>query len=98
MVLTKLSSSEVIKMLDDIFQAFSELGNRCHDKWQKLVRVVFDALKNAQVTSKHVDNIIGRIVVDFPMFERTDLVKLVDYFLDRIRNNDDEFMRLLGLN
>lgn len=98
MVLSKLSSTEVMKILDDIFQAFSELGNRYQDKWQKLVKAIFDALKKAKITSKQVDNIVSRIVVDFPMFDRADLVKLVDYFLDRIRNNDDDFMRFLHLH
>ncbi|XP_001605378.1 Fanconi anemia group I protein [Nasonia vitripennis] len=92
MVLSKLSSTEVMKMLDDIFQACSELGYGYHDKWQKLVKAIFDALKKTKVTSKHAENIVSRIVVDFPMFERAHLVKLVDYFLDRIRNNDDDFM------
>ena len=73
-------------------QGLSEL-ERCQDKRQKLVLAIFNALKKAKVTSKHVDNIVSRIVVDFTVYDRTDLVKLVDYFLDRIRNNDDDFTR-----
>lgn len=79
-------------MLDDILLAFAKL-DRHQDKRFKLVIAVFDALRTAKVTSKHVDNIVSRIVVDFPVYDRTHLAKLVDYFLDRIRNNDDDFTR-----
>lgn len=91
MIRDRIKSSSVVDMLDEIFQGFTE-QERSQSKKMKLIRSVFDALKNAAVSSKHVDNIVSRIVIDFPSFGRVNLVKLVDYFLDRIRNNDDDFM------
>lgn len=92
MVLSKIKSSEVVKMLDEILQGFSD-QERSQTKRMKLIRAIFDALKNAEVSSKHVDSIISRIVIDFPSYGRLSLLKLVDYFVDRIRHNDDDFMR-----
>ena len=92
MVLQVLNSSEVTKMLDDILPALSEL-KRGQEKRLKLVKAVFDALKTAQINSKHNDDVVQRIVADFSNYDRSHLMKLVDYFIERIRNNDDEFMR-----
>jgi vacuolar-type H+-ATPase subunit D/Vma8 len=96
MVLKVLNTSEVLIMLDNILQGFSEL-NKCHDKRQQLIKTVFDATRQAKVSSKHVDDVVSRIAANFSMFNKTYLANLVDYFLDRIRNNDDDFMRLFKL-
>ncbi|KAJ8664238.1 hypothetical protein QAD02_005900 [Eretmocerus hayati] len=91
MVLKVLNTSEATKMLDDVLQGFSDV-ERSQDKKFKLMRAVFDALRKSKANGKHVDNIISRIVVEFPSLNRIQLVKLVDYSVERIRNNDDDFM------
>lgn len=91
MIEEKIKSSEVGKMLDDVLQGFSD-QERSQNKKMKLIRIVFDALKKASVSTKHVDGIVSRIVIDFSSLGRSNLTKLVDYFVDRIRHNDDDFM------
>ncbi|XP_011502172.1 PREDICTED: Fanconi anemia group I protein homolog [Ceratosolen solmsi marchali] len=91
MVLKVINTSEVLTMLDNILQGFSEL-DRYHDKRQKLVKKIFDATCKANVNSKHVDAIVSKIAANFSMFDKAHLVNLVDYFIERIRNNDDSFM------
>ncbi|XP_058794927.1 Fanconi anemia group I protein homolog [Phymastichus coffea] len=92
MLLEILNTSEGIKMLDNLLQAFILTSEIHHDKRIKLVKSVFDALKKPKVTTKHVDEIVNRIVIDFHAFSRGHLTKLVDYCLDRIRTNDDDHM------
>ncbi|KAL7305316.1 hypothetical protein TKK_0002446 [Trichogramma kaykai] len=91
MVLKVLNTSEVTKVLDDVLRAFGKLY-QFHDKRLKLIIAILDALKNIKAPTKHVDSIVSRIVIDFSQYERTHLVKLIDYCIERIRNNDDEFM------
>lgn len=51
------------------------------------------ALGKAKVSISHANEIVSRIVVDFPKYPKLHLVKLVDFCLASIRNNDDEFRR-----
>lgn len=97
MVIKVLSSSEITQMLDHLLQGLSG-SEKCHNKRQKLIKTIFDGLCKAKVNTKHVDNIVNRIVVEFSSFDRIHLVKLVDYFVERIRKNDDDFMRLFDIN
>ncbi|XP_014217237.1 Fanconi anemia group I protein homolog [Copidosoma floridanum] len=93
MVISVLHTNEAPKMLDKLMLGFAEQsGRRSNDKRFKIVSRVFEALGKARVTIKQAETIVNRIVVDFPVYERMHLVKLVDYFVARIRNNDDDFM------
>lgn len=51
------------------------------------------ALGKANVSISHANEIVNRIVVDFPKYPKLHLIKLVDYCLASIRNDDDEFRR-----
>lgn len=95
MVLKVLNTTEVVKMLHELLKAFQSTSEKFHDKRIKLVKSVFDALRNAKATNRHVEDVVNRIVMDFHSFSRIHLAKLVDYCIERIRNNDDDFMRYL---
>lgn len=51
------------------------------------------ALGKAKVSISHANEIVNRIVVDFPKYPKLHLIKLVDFCLASIRNDDDEFRR-----
>lgn len=64
--------------------------------YAKRVKIVESALKTlgkAKVSISHANEIVNRIVVDFPKYPKLHLIKLVDFCLASIRNNDDEFRR-----
>lgn len=61
----------------------------------KLVESALKALGKAKVTINHASEIVNRIVLDFPKYPKLHLIKLVDFCLTSIRNNDDEFRRYM---
>lgn len=92
MVQKVLSSSEIVKILDDIFKSLST-SEKFSDKRQKIIKNIFNLVKQSKLSSKHVENIVNRIIVDFPTYQKIYLVKLVDFFISSIRDNNDEYMR-----
>lgn len=50
-------------------------------------------LAKSKVTISYANDIVNRIVVDFPNYPKVHLVKLVDFCIANICNNDDEFRR-----
>jgi len=59
------------------------------------VESALKALGKAKVTINHANEIVNRIVLDFPKYPKLHLIKLVDFCLASIRNNDDEFRRYI---
>ncbi|EGI62534.1 Fanconi anemia group I protein-like protein [Acromyrmex echinatior] len=93
--LTKITSNEICnadisKILDEVLQVCSESEN-LFAKRVKLVESALKALGKAKVTINHANEIVNRIVLDFPKYPKLHLIKLVDFCLASIRNNDDEF-------
>lgn len=94
MVVGVLRSSEVIKVLNDILQGFSDTDSYSQTKRRKLIEAVFKALRKTKIASQHAECIVNRIVLDFPRCDKTHLLKLVEYCISCIRSNDDDSMRL----
>lgn len=95
--LAKIISSEICdpgisKILDEILQVCSE-SERLYSKRLKLVESALKALGKAKVSISYANDIVSRIVEDFPNYPKLHLIKLVDFCLASIRNNDDEFRR-----
>ncbi|GAB1869216.1 Fanconi anemia group I protein-like protein [Camponotus japonicus] len=93
--LMKLISSEICdpvtsKVLDEVLQACSE-SEKLYSKRLKLVESVLKTLGKAKVSISYVNDIVTRIVEDFPNYPKLHLIKLVDFCLASIRNNKDEF-------
>ncbi|KYQ49928.1 Fanconi anemia group I protein [Trachymyrmex zeteki] len=93
--LTKIISNEICnadisKILDEVLQVCSE-SESLYAKRVKLVESALKALGKAKVTINHASEIVNRIVLDFPKYPKLHLIKLVDFCLTSIRNNDDEF-------
>ncbi|XP_071633870.1 Fanconi anemia group I protein isoform X1 [Temnothorax longispinosus] len=93
--LTKIISSgicnaDISRVLDEVLQVCSE-SEGLYAKRVKLVESALKALGKAKVSISHANEIVNRIVVDFPNYPKLHLVKLVDFCLASIRNNDDEF-------
>ncbi|XP_029669102.1 Fanconi anemia group I protein isoform X2 [Formica exsecta] len=93
--LTKLISSEICdpaisKILDEILQVCSE-SEKLYSKRLKLVESALKALGKAKVSISYANDIVTRIVEDFPTYPKLHLIKLVDFCLASIRNNDDDF-------
>lgn len=95
----KLISSEICdpvtsKVLDEVLQACSE-SEKLYSKRLKLVESVLKTLGKAKVSISYVNDIVTRIVEDFPNYPKLHLIKLVDFCLASIRNNEDEFRRYM---
>ncbi|KAL6423840.1 hypothetical protein ACFW04_010347 [Cataglyphis niger] len=93
--LTKLISSEICdpaisKILDEILQVCLE-SEKLYSKRLKLVESALKALGKAKVSISYANDIVTRIVEDFPNYPKLHLIKLVDFCLASIRNNDDDF-------
>lgn len=79
-------------MLDEILQVCSESEN-LHSKRLRLVESALKALGKAKVSINHANDIVNRIVVDFPKYPKLHLIKLVEFCIASIRSNDDDFRR-----
>ena len=88
----RISQADAPKLLDNILQGFSNTEN-CQIKRRKLVESVLKRLKTATVTTNHVDAIVNRIAIEFPHYAKQSLLKLVEFCLASIRNNDDDSTR-----
>lgn len=86
----EIDDSSISKILDEILQVCSE-SEKLHSKRLKLVESALKALGKAKVSISYANDIVNRIVEDFPNYPKLHLIKLVDFCLASIRNNDDEF-------
>ncbi|XP_043247785.1 Fanconi anemia group I protein-like isoform X2 [Colletes gigas] len=84
-----ICKADALKILDDILQAFSD-SDICQLKRRKLVESTLKVLGKAKVPAGHVDAIVNRIIFDIPKYSKQHLVKLVDFCVAGICNNDDE--------
>ncbi|KAL0110270.1 hypothetical protein PUN28_013728 [Cardiocondyla obscurior] len=85
-----ICNADISRVLDEVIQICSKSEN-LYAKRLKLVIAALTALGKAKVTISHANEIINRILIDFPNYPKLHLVKLVDFCLANIRNNDDEF-------
>ncbi|XP_076241855.1 Fanconi anemia complementation group I [Calliopsis andreniformis] len=86
---SSICKTDAPKIFDDILQAFSD-SESCQSKRRKLVESTLKILAKAKLSTSHVDAIVNRIIFDFPRYSKQHLVKLVDFCLASIRNDDDE--------
>lgn len=78
--------------MDEILQVCSESEN-LYSKRLKLVECTLKTLGQAKISISDASDIVNRIVIDFPKYPKLHLIKLVEFCLASIRNNDDEFRR-----
>ncbi|XP_008558987.1 Fanconi anemia group I protein [Microplitis demolitor] len=90
LILPRISHDDAPKILDEILNYIpsSEAGQTTR---RKFVEGVLKTIKKSQITGSHANSLVNRIVQDFPKYSKLQLVKLVDYCLSSIRNNDDDF-------
>lgn len=93
----RICNSDISKLLDEILQVCSESEN-LYSKRLKLVESALIALAKAKVSISHANDIVNRIVIDFPNYPKLHLIKLVEFCLASIRHNDDDFRRYTGIN
>lgn len=91
-----ICNADISRILDEVLQICSE-SESLYAKRVKLVESTLRALGKAKVSISHANEIINRIAVDFPMYPKLHLVKLVEFCLASIRSNDDEFRRYMRL-
>ena len=88
----KICSATTPKLLSDLLQEFPD-DDASQAKIFKIVEVVLKAVRNANVSSSHVDAIVNGIIIGFPKYTKPHLVKLVEFCQERISLNDDDFIR-----
>ncbi|RLU26295.1 hypothetical protein DMN91_000089 [Ooceraea biroi] len=86
----RICNSDFSKVLDEILLVCSE-SESLHSKRLKLVESALKALCKAEVSISHANDVVNRIVIDFPRYPKLHLIKLVEFCLASIRNNNDEF-------
>ncbi|XP_011882378.1 PREDICTED: Fanconi anemia group I protein isoform X2 [Vollenhovia emeryi] len=85
-----ICNADIARLLDEVLQMCSE-SESLHVKRVVLVESALKALGKSKVSISHANEIVNRIVVDFPTYPKLHLVRLVDFCLASICNNDDEF-------
>ncbi|XP_076166538.1 Fanconi anemia complementation group I isoform X2 [Ptiloglossa arizonensis] len=88
-VCSNICNTDGLKILDDILQALS-YSETCQIKRLKLIESILKLLGKAKVSTGRVDAIINRINLDIPKYTKQHLVKLVDFCIASICNDDDE--------
>lgn len=89
---SSISKTDAPKILDDVLQGFSD-SEACQLKRRRLIESTLKALGKAKVPTGQVDTIVKRIIFDFPTYSKQQLVKLVEFCVASIRNDDDEIHR-----
>ncbi|XP_026674075.1 Fanconi anemia group I protein isoform X2 [Ceratina calcarata] len=79
---------EITKVLDKIFETFSD-SDACQLKRRKLVESTLKELAKVNVPSGQANTIVNRIISDIPRYSKQHLVKLVEFCVANIRNDDD---------
>ncbi|XP_036145444.1 Fanconi anemia group I protein isoform X3 [Monomorium pharaonis] len=85
-----ICNADISRILDEILQVCSE-SESLYAKRIKLIESTLRALGKAKISISHANEIVNRIVVDFPNYPKLHLIKLVDFCLASIHSNDDEF-------
>ncbi|XP_076677421.1 Fanconi anemia complementation group I isoform X2 [Andrena cerasifolii] len=84
-----ISKTDAPKILDDVLQGFSD-SEACQLKRRRLIESTLKALGKAKVSTGQADTIVKRIIFDFPIYSKQQVVKLVEFCVASIRNDDDE--------
>ncbi|XP_054003453.1 Fanconi anemia group I protein isoform X2 [Hylaeus anthracinus] len=84
-----ICKTDSLEIFDDILQSFSDT-EACQLKRHKLVKSTLKLLGKAKVPARDVDAVINRIIFDIPKYSKQYLVKLVDFCVVSICDNDDK--------
>ncbi|KAK0173374.1 hypothetical protein PV328_006584 [Microctonus aethiopoides] len=90
LIVPRIKHNHAVKILSDILKSFPATENAQANR-RKVVEAVLTAIKNADISNSDANALINRIVEDFPKYSKIQLVRLVDYCLNSIRVNDDNF-------
>ncbi|XP_043276970.1 Fanconi anemia group I protein [Venturia canescens] len=91
MITERICNTSVLKTLDELLQGFTD-SEGSQTKKRKIIESVLKSLCKVEATGSHVNNIVNRIVQDFPSDSKANLLKLAEFCHDRIRLRDDNFM------
>lgn len=92
MISNRICNSDVSEVLEEVLVVCAESEN-LYSKRLKLAEAALRALGKAKVPINHANDIVNRIVIDFPTYPKLHLIKLVEFCLASIRSNNDEFRR-----
>lgn len=83
---------DATKILDDLLQAFCD-SDESQLKQRKLIEYILKSLGKTNISTGQANTIINWIIADFPRYSKQHLVKLVDFCVKNICNDDDELQR-----
>ncbi|XP_046836209.1 Fanconi anemia group I protein homolog isoform X2 [Vespa crabro] len=86
----KIYSADIVKVLDEILQAFCNADKFSENKL-KVVKAILKTLGSAKINSNHAEEIISLIAMDFPNFSKNCLIQLVQFSTSNIYSNEDNF-------
>ncbi|OAD51916.1 Fanconi anemia group I protein [Eufriesea mexicana] len=92
LVHNNICKSDATKILDNLLQAFSD-SDACQLKRRKLIESTIKSLEKSKISTEQANAVINRIISDFPRYSKQHLVKLVDFCITNIRNDDDKLHR-----
>ncbi|XP_076651610.1 Fanconi anemia complementation group I isoform X3 [Halictus rubicundus] len=97
--LTKIIHNSVCKtdapkIFDDILQAFPD-SEVCRSKRLKLIENTLQILEKTKIPTVHADTIVNRIIFDLPKHSKHNIVKLVDFCIIGIRDDNSKNNELL---
>ncbi|XP_034935128.1 Fanconi anemia group I protein [Chelonus insularis] len=90
LILPRIGHDNAPKILDMVLTYIptSEVGQTNR---RKLVEALLNKIIESDVTGSYVAVLVNRIIEDFSKYSKLQLVKLVDYCLNSIRDNNDQF-------
>lgn len=88
----KIHSTDIVKVLDEILQAFYNTEKFSENKL-KVVKGIIKTLGSSKVSNSHAEEIISLIAMDFPNFSKNCLIQLVQFSTSNIYSNKDNFYR-----
>ncbi|KAH0548377.1 Fanconi anemia group I protein [Cotesia glomerata] len=91
LIIPRISHDESPKILDEILNYIPPASEGGQTTRRKFVESVLKTIRKSQITGSHANSLVNRIIQDFPKFSKLQLIKLVEYCLSSIRNNDDDF-------
>ncbi|XP_063989742.1 Fanconi anemia group I protein homolog [Diachasmimorpha longicaudata] len=89
-ILPRIANSDGPAILDQLLSHFST-SEVSQSKHRKLVEAILKSLRTAKVSTSHVNALLNRIIQDLPKYSKLQLTKIVDYCLNSLRLNDDDF-------
>ncbi|KZC06011.1 Fanconi anemia group I protein like protein [Dufourea novaeangliae] len=89
---SSICKADAPKILDDIFQAFSD-SEAGQLKRRMLVESTLRILGTTKIPTIHVDSIVNRVILDFPKYSKQHLLKLVDFSLTCIHDDNNDLLQ-----